>query len=294
MIEPNPLLKRIIRLALEEDLGAGDVTTDAVIGPQKKGKASLLAREELVLAGLPIFKQVFREQGPGIEFEEFYQEGDLIPKEDTVCVLTGPLNLILKGERTALNFLQRMSGIATLTRRYVEAAGTTGVRILDTRKTVPGHRLLDKYAVRTGGGFNHRFCLSDGILIKDNHIAAAGSIRAAVDSAKKNAPHMLKIEVEVEDLSGVEEALSAGADIIMLDNMDLEQMRAAVQLVKGKALIEASGGITLDTISEVAKTGVDLISVGALTHSPKAADLSLEIVEAQCAEPPALLNPQLC
>jgi len=280
MIEQNPLLKRIIRFALEEDLGAGDVTTDAVIGPEMNGKATLLAREEMVLAGLPVFKQVFDEIHPGINFEEFFKEGDLVPAEAKVCILTGPLALILRGERTALNFLQRMSGIASLARQYVEKAGTPKVQILDTRKTVPGHRWLDKYAVRTGGGANHRFCLSDGVLIKDNHIAAAGSITRAVELARNNAPHTVKVEVEVEDLPGVEEALKAGADIIMLDNMNQKQMKEAVHIVKGRAKLEASGGINLSTIKGVAETGVDFISVGALTHSPKAADFSLEIIEA--------------
>lgn len=278
MIEQYPLLKRAIRFALEEDLGAGDVTTDAVISPEMRGRATLLAREELVLAGMPVFRQVFEELGSGMDYEEFFKEGDLVPSGEKVCLLSGPLNLILKGERTALNFLQRMSGIATLTRRYVERSGSSSVRILDTRKTAPGLRWLDKYAVRAGGGTNHRFGLSDGILIKDNHIAAAGSIIKAVKLARENAPHTLKVEIEVEDLEGVEAALKAGADIIMLDNMGLSQMKKAVRLAKGQAVIEASGGINLDTIRDVAKTGVDLISVGALTHSPKAADFSLEIV----------------
>ncbi|MBW2143371.1 MAG: carboxylating nicotinate-nucleotide diphosphorylase [Deltaproteobacteria bacterium] len=278
MIEQNPLIKQIIRFALEEDLGEGDMTTDAVIGPEMRGTAGLLAREELVLAGMPVFEQVFKELGSQIEFEEYFKEGDLVPAGEKVCLITGSLALILKGERTALNFLQRMSGIATLTRQYVEKAGSSKVRILDTRKTVPGHRWLDKYAVRTGGGTNHRFGLYDMILIKDNHIAAAGSITKAVKLARENAPHTLKVEVEVEDLEGVEAALEAGADIIMLDNMDLKQMAKAADRVKGKAVVEASGGITLDTIKDVANTGVDLISVGALTHSPKAADFSLEIV----------------
>ena len=280
MIEKYPLLKHIIRFALEEDLGTGDVTTDSVIGPDMIGKATLLAREELVLAGLPVFKQVFIALGSGVEFEDFFGEGDSVAAGDQVCILTGPLALILKAERTALNFLQRMSGIATLTRKYVEKAGSSKVQVLDTRKTVPGHRWLDKYAVRTGGGCNHRFGLSDGILIKDNHIAVAGSIIKAVELARKSAPHTLKVEVEVEDLPGVKEALKAGAHTIMLDNMDLKQMREAVRVVNKKALIEASGGINLDTIKAVAKTGVDLISVGALTHSPKAADFSLEIIAA--------------
>jgi len=280
MIEQNPLIKQIIRFALEEDLGEGDMTTDAVIGPEMRGAAGLLAREELVLAGMPVFEQVFKELGSQIEFEEYFKEGDLVPAGEKVCLITGSLALILKGERTALNFLQRMSGIATLTRQYVEKVGSSKVRILDTRKTVPGHRWLDKYAVRTGGGTNHRFGLYDMILIKDNHIAAAGSITKAVKLARENAPQPLKVEVEVEDLEGVEAALEAGADTIMLDNMDLKQMAKAADMVKGMAVVEASGGITLDTIKDVANTGVDLISVGALTHSPKAADFSLEIVGA--------------
>ncbi len=277
MIEQYPMLERIIRFALEEDLGSGDLTTDAIIDPRVSGKASLLAREELVLAGLPVFKQVFMEIGSDIEFEEYFEESDLVPAGETVCLLEGPLALILKGERTALNFLQRMSGIATLTRQYVEKAGSSKVRVLDTRKTVPGLRWLDKYAVRTGGGSNHRFGLFDEILIKDNHIAVAGSITRAIELARKNAPGALRVEVEVEDPGGADEALKAGADTILLDNMDLKQMSEVVQLVNGRAMLEASGGITLDTIEEVAKTGVDFISVGALTHSAKAADFSLEI-----------------
>ncbi len=279
MIEQFPLLKHLIHAALEEDLGSGDLTTDAIIDPEVPGKASLIARERLVLAGLPVFKQVFLELNPETEFEEYFNEGDVVQAGETVCRLTGPLAQILKVERTALNFLQRMSGIATLTRQYVEKANSSKAKILDTRKTVPGFRWLDKYAVRTGGGFNHRFGLFDGILIKDNHIAVAGSISTAVGLARKKSPHTLKVEVEVENMEGVEEALKAGADIIMLDNMDLRQMRKAVNMVNGRALVEASGGINLNTIKDVAKTGVDFISVGALTHSPKAADFSLEIVE---------------
>jgi nicotinate-nucleotide pyrophosphorylase (carboxylating) len=279
MIEQYPMLERIIRFALEEDLGSGDLTTDAIVDPNINGKACLLAREELVLAGLPVFKQVFLEIGSGIEFEEYFEEGDLVPAGEKVCLLTGPLALTLKGERTALNFLQRMSGIATLTRQYVKKAGSSKVRVLDTRKTAPGLRWLDKYAVRTGGGSNHRFGLFDEILIKDNHIAAAGSISRAVELVRKNAPSTLKVEVEVEDLAGAEEALKAGADTILLDNMDLKQTSEVVQFVNGRAMLEASGGITLDTIEGVAKTGVDFISVGALTHSAKAADFSLEIVD---------------
>ncbi len=278
MTDYNPFLERLVRLSLEEDLGAGDVTTDAVVPPEKTGQATLIARKDMVLAGMFVFRHVFICLDPDMGFEPFFKDGNTIPAGKPVCRMTGRLNAILKGERTALNFLQRMSGIASLTRRYVEKVGASKAKVLDTRKTVPGHRWLDKYAVRTGGGANHRFNLSDGVLIKDNHIAAAGSIQSAVEMAQKKAPHTVKIEVEVEDLAGVASALTAGADIILLDNMDPPQLREAVQMVEGRALIEASGGITLDTVANVAAAGVDYISVGALTHSPKAADLSLEIM----------------
>ncbi len=280
MFEHNPLLQRLIRLALEEDLAAGDITTDAILGPEKEGKAVLIARSALLLAGMPVFQQVFGLVGHGLEFRDWFKEGDWVGAGKEVCTISGPLAVILKAERTALNFIQRTCGIATLTREYVERVGSSKARILDTRKTVPGHRWLDKYAVKIGGGANHRFNLSDGILIKDNHIAAAGSIQRAVELARGKCPHMVKVEVEVEDLNGVTEALEAGADIIMLDNMGLEDMKKAVEMVRGHALTEASGGITLNTVQDVARTGVDFISVGALTHSPKAADLSLEIMEA--------------
>lgn len=278
MIENLNQIRRIVLQALEEDLGTGgDLTTEAIVDPKKKGEAVLIAREELILAGLPVFKMVFREISTQIEFEDYFKEGDLVPHDKKICLLKGPLSPILKAERTALNLLQRMSGIATLTRQYVNRVEPYKARIIDTRKTAPGLRWMDKYAVRLGGGFNHRFGLFDGILIKDNHIAAAGSIKNAIESAKSKAPHTLKIEVEVEDLAGVEEAIKAGADIIMLDNMDPGQMKKAVSFIDGRAIVEASGGITLDIVSDVAESGVDLISVGALTHSAKASDLSLEI-----------------
>ncbi len=277
MFEDHPEVERAIRSALEEDLGQGDVTTGAVVDPVARGEASLVTRARVVLAGLPVFERVFTELSRDILFEAFYGEGEWIPEGSRVCTLKGPLGPILKGERTALNFLQRMSGIATLTRKYVEKAGGTRARILDTRKTAPGLRWFDKRAVRIGGGWNHRFGLSDGILIKDNHIAAAGSIARAVGLARDKAPHTLGVEVEVETLAGVEEALKAGADIILLDNMDPARMARAVELVQGRAKLEASGGITLETVQEIAHTGVDFISVGALTHSPRAADFSLEI-----------------
>jgi len=279
MDEINPIRDRLIALSIEEDLGFGDLTTELIIHPSVLGKGVLLAREELVLAGLSVFKKVFLALCPEMAFEEYAADGDLVPAEKSVCLIEGALSSILKAERTALNFLQRMSGIATLTRRYVEKVRPYPVRILDTRKTAPGLRWFDKYAVRMGGGFNHRFGLSDGILIKDNHIAAVGSVGRAVEQVRMKAPHTLKIEVEVEDLAGTEEALRAGADAVLLDNMSPAQIKEAVNLLKGKVLIEASGGITLDTVKEVAEAGVDFISVGALTHSPRAVDLGLEIVQ---------------
>jgi nicotinate-nucleotide pyrophosphorylase (carboxylating) len=272
------VMKTAIQRALSEDMGAGDVTTDATVDPDAEGQASLIAREGLVLAGLPVFRQVFLELDEGIRFQDFYEEGRSVPAGERVCLVSGRLSAILQGERTALNFIQRMSGIATLTRRYVERTAGTGVRVLDTRKTAPGLRLFDKYAVRRGGGTNHRFGLSDGVLIKDNHIAAAGSIGRAVALARRKSPHTLKVETEVESLAGVEEALDAGADIILLDNMSVEQIREAVERVDGRAMLEASGGIDLDTVRAVAETGVDAVSVGALTHSARAVDLSLEIL----------------
>ena len=277
MIEHNPLLQNIVRCALEEDLGSGDLTTDAIIDSEKEGKAVLISKENIVLAGLFIFKKVFLELNREIEFETYYDEGELIPAGKNICLIKGQLLSILKAERTALNLLQRMSGIASLTKKYVEKVEPFGVKILDTRKTAPGLRWIDKYAVRTGGGFNHRFGLFDGILIKDNHIAAGGSIRRAVDLARKGNPNNLKIEVEVETLAEAEEALQAGADILLLDNMTITQMKEVVRVINGRVMLEASGGITLDTIKDVAKTGVNTISIGALTHSAKAADLSLEI-----------------
>jgi nicotinate-nucleotide pyrophosphorylase (carboxylating) len=277
MIEHHPIIERVVELALQEDLGPGDLTTDAVVPADAKGKADLITRENTVLAGLYVFRMVFNKVGQKILFKDFFGEGDTVDAGETICHLEGPLHTILKGERTALNFLQRISGIATLTRKYVERVAHTNARILDTRKTVPLFRYLDKYAVRMGGGFNHRFGLFDGILIKDNHIAASGSVSRAVELARKNSPHLIKVEVEVEDLKGAGEAFDAGADAVLLDNMTFAEMKSVVKLLKGKIMIEASGGINLNNIKEVAETGVDFISVGALTHSSGAADLTLEI-----------------
>lgn len=275
-----PMAVRAVETALEEDLGPGDVTTRSVVDPRLMGEAWLIAREETVLAGIPVFRRVLLETGPETAFEDYCGEGDLIPPDTRVCLVRGRLASILRGERTALNFLQRMSGIATLTRRFADLVRPAGVRILDTRKTAPGLRWFDKYAVRMGGGANHRFGLSDGILIKDNHIRAAGSVSEAVRLARSNAPHTLKVEVEVEDLDGLEEAIRSGADAVLLDNMTPGDLSKAVELAKGRVVTEASGGVNLDTVEEIAATGVDMISVGALTHSARAADFSLEFVAA--------------
>ena len=270
-------MDRIILQALEEDLGAGDLTTDGTIAPEIRGTAILEARENLVLAGLNVFQRSFTLLDRDLEFVFFYHEGAKVAEGEIICRISGSMRSILKGERTALNFIQRMSGIATMTSSYVSAVADQRVKILDTRKTVPGLRLFDKYAVRTGGGFNHRIGLYDGILIKDNHIAVAGSITEAVESARKYSPHTIKVEVEVEDLAGLEEAIEAGADIVLLDNMSVENMKRAVEFSRGRVLLEASGNITISNIREIALSGVDMISVGALTHSVRAIDMSLEV-----------------
>lgn len=277
MIEEHPLVKKIIRLSLIEDIGPGDITTSLLVEQDFQVQAKLIAKEQFLLAGISIFKQVFRELSSSVSFEEFFQDGDLVEKDAIICKINGSISVILKAERTALNFLQRMSGIATMTKRFVDEVSHTKVRILDTRKTSPGMRILDKYAVRIGGGYNHRLGLFDGILIKDNHIAAVGSIKKAIELAKKQAPHTLKIEVEVENIEQLVEAIEAGADIVLLDNMEFEQIREAVRLAKGKVLIEVSGGVRLENVRRIAELGVDFISIGALTHSVKGVDISLEI-----------------
>jgi nicotinate-nucleotide pyrophosphorylase (carboxylating) len=284
MISDLMHLDGIIQKALEEDIGSGDITTDSIIDPHSIGRADLLAKEQLTLAGLPVFSMVFTLVDPGLEFEYMYTDGAVIPSGDIICRISGRLTSILKAERTALNFIQRMSGIATLTAEYVRNAGPGKTKILDTRKTAPGLRALDKYAVRMGGGRNHRIGLYDGILIKDNHIAAAGSVSKAINLARSNSPHMLKVEVEAETMPQVQEALDSSADIILLDNMSIEKIKQAVTMIKGKALVEVSGNVTLGNIAEIAEIGVDFISVGALTHSVKAVDLSLEIIQQEKEE----------
>ncbi|MER3410050.1 MAG: nicotinate-nucleotide diphosphorylase (carboxylating) [Thermoleophilia bacterium] len=270
-------LDRVVREALAEDLGSGDVTSQGVIEAQSRCRAQIVAKEGGVICGLPAAEAVFRALDPEVDFRALVQDGDLVRASPAaVAEVEGPSRAVLAGERTALNLLCRLSGIATVTRRFVEAVEGTGAVILDTRKTTPGLRALEKYAVLCGGGRNHRFGLDDGILIKDNHIRLAGGIRAAVERMRR-AGTDLPIEVEAEDLDDVVEALEAGADAILLDNMSLDELRRAVALARGRAKLEASGGVSLDTVRAIAKTGVDFISVGALTHSAPALDLSLEV-----------------
>ena len=274
---PKAVLDPILRQALAEDIGPGDVTTAAVLTGDERGQARAIAKSDLVVAGADVFREVFTLLDASLEVALSRRDGDRARPGDSLAELTGRLGSILTAERTALNFFQRLCGIATLTRRFVEEIDGTGARILDTRKTAPGLRLLDKYAVRVGGGRNHRFALFDGVLIKDNHIAAAGGIAAAVAKVRQTVAHLMKIEVECKNAAEVEEALAAGADAVMLDNMDLPAMREAVALVRGRVPIEASGNVTLANVRRVAETGVDFISVGALTHSVAAADISLNI-----------------
>lgn len=277
-IKENVLIDKIIEQALLEDIGTGDITTESIIPSNLKAKGIIKTSEEGVVAGLDIVFLVFKKLDSEICFQSKIKDGNKILPGEILGEITGPARTILKGERVALNFLQRMSGIATITSKFCQQVKDFPVRIFDTRKTTPGLRILEKYAVRMGGGHNHRFGLYDAVLIKDNHIVVAGGIKSAVNSVRKQISHTVKIEVEVENLSQFQEALKVQVNIIMLDNMDLETMKEAVKLVKGKALIEASGGITLEKVKEIAQTGVDLISVGALTHSVKALDISMEII----------------
>jgi nicotinate-nucleotide pyrophosphorylase (carboxylating) len=268
---------RLVRLALEEDLGRGDITTAATISPGNKLKATISAREHIIVAGLPIVEVIFELMGAGVEIETRAREGKGAGADSALVSIRGDAVALLAAERVLLNFLQRMSGVATLTRRFVEATEGTRAEITDTRKTIPGWRLLDKYAVRMGGGRNHRFGLDDGILIKDNHIVACGGIAAAVALARRRVSHLVKVEVECDTLEQVDEALAAHVDAILLDNMSTNEMCAAVKRISGRALVEASGGMTLERVPDVAATGVQLISVGAITHSARAVDLGLEL-----------------
>lgn len=269
----------IVDLALAEDIGTGDVTTLATVDAGRQARATLLAKAEGVISGLDVATFVFSRVDPAIEVVPSVTAGARVAPRTVIAELSGPARSLLTGERLALNLLQRLSGVATATARYVNAVAGTGARIVDTRKTTPGLRQLEKQAVRDGGGHNHRVGLADGVLIKDNHLAAVGGpdrVTRAIHCARAYAPHTLRIEVEVTTLAEVEEAVAAGADVILLDNMSVEMMRQAVEWVAGRVMLEASGGVNLGTVRAIAETGVDLISVGALTHSAPALDISLE------------------
>jgi nicotinate-nucleotide pyrophosphorylase (carboxylating) len=268
----------LIDAALREDIPAGDITSEGLIPADARSEAILLAKEDGVLAGLAMARRVYEKIDPAVEFSEKFEDGAAIRKFDILAAIEGPTMALLKGERTALNFLQHLSGVATATRRFVDAVAGTKAKILDTRKTTPGLRLLEKYAVKAGGGTNHRLSLSDMILIKDNHLRYVGTVAEAVRRARAAAKPGVRIEVEAADLSQVRDALAAGADMIMLDNMALETMREAVALAAGRVPLEASGNMSLDRVRAVAETGVDFISVGALTHSAPAVDISLEFL----------------
>ena len=275
--EPPPDISHCIQRALEEDIGAGDVTTDSIVPVGSTLRGRIVAKQEGIVAGLEVASEVFRVLNSEIIFNAQVEDGSRVPKAAVLAQVEGEARALLTGERTALNFLGRMSGIATLTRQFVEAVAGTGATILDTRKTAPGLRSLDKLAVRLGGGENHRTGLFDMVLIKDNHIDFAGSITGAVERARASGT-TLPIEVETRTLDNVREALELGVERILLDNMSPETMREAVGMSKGRAKLEASGNVTLENVLEVARTGVDFISVGALTHSPRVFDLSLEWV----------------
>ena len=273
----DPIALRLVELAIEEDLAAGDPTSEATVDPELQGTGLLKARKCCVIAGLAVTGEVFRQVDRGLRFEALHRDGERLVTGEVAARVSGCVLSILRAERTALNFLRHLSGVATLTAAYVQAAAGGRVRVVDTRKTTPGMRSLEKAAVRCGGGQNHRFNLGDGLLIKDNHIVAARGIRAAVARARSRAHHLLKVEVEVRSLDELEQAIEAGAEVVLLDNMDPEGVRAAVEAARGRVLLEASGGIDLQSIATYADSGVDLISVGALTHSARDADLSLDL-----------------
>ena len=274
-----------VRKALDEDLqSSGDVTSRALVPPDARGRGRIILREEGVVAGLPLASMAFRLLDNKVNFQPLVNDGDHLPAASEIAVVEGSVLTILEGERTALNFLQRLSGIATLTSRYVAAAAPFGATVLDTRKTTPGLRGLEKYAVRAGGGKNHRFGLYDAVLIKDNHIVAVGGVGKAVESAREAVGEEADVEVEVQRLADLEEAIQAGADVVMLDNMSVAEIAEAVRNARGRVKLEASGGIGLDNIVAYAETGVDLISVGAITHSARALDIALELEPLRRAE----------
>ncbi len=270
-------VQRLIDMALEEDIGSGDITTNHLVEPGMCSEGIIRAKEALVAAGLAVARQVFERLAPEIDFRPAVQDGDAVAPGTVLVRVQGSLSALLIGERTALNFLQRLSGIATHVRGYMRLVQDSGIRLVDTRKTTPGWRVLEKYAVRVGGAANHRMGLFDGVLIKDNHIAACGGITAAVQRIRAQVSHLTKVEVEAGTQAQVREALAAGADVIMLDNMDADAIRQATDLIAKRALVEVSGGVTAENLQSLAAAGVDLISVGALTHSARAVDISMKI-----------------
>ncbi|MEW6378030.1 MAG: carboxylating nicotinate-nucleotide diphosphorylase [bacterium] len=272
------LKDQIIILALQEDIGHGDLTTESIVAAERQATAKIQAKEELLLCGLEVAARVFYLLDPSLRFQARACDGQRVQAGRVVAEIAGSARALLTAERTALNFLQRLSGIATKVAQYVDLLQGTKARLVDTRKTTPGHRDLEKYAVRCGGGHNHRFGLSDGILIKDNHLKIAGGIEQAVRLARKAAPHLTRIEVEVDFLDQIDECLAVGVDCILLDNMNPDELRKGVELINRRCLTEASGGIQGENIPEIAATGVDLISAGALTHTVKAVDINMEIV----------------
>ncbi len=270
------IMDRLIKQALEEDIGNEDVTTNAVMKGYKKGTVKLICKQDGIICGLNVFERAFKLLDENTQFRYFVADGDAVKKGQLLAIVMGDIRVLLSAERVALNFLQRMSGIATYTNSVAKLLEGSGTKLLDTRKTTPNMRVFEKYAVRVGGGHNHRYNLSDGILLKDNHIGAAGGVKRAVEMAREYAPFVRKIEVEVENLEMCREALDAGADIIMLDNMSVEDMKTAVKLIDGRAVTECSGNVTLENIVKIKDAGVDYVSSGALTHSAPILDLSLK------------------
>lgn len=273
---PKGLVAETVTRALAEDIGRGDITTDAIFAPELRGSARLMARDAGVVAGLDLAEAAFRALDPAIAFEALVPDGTPVLRGDAIARVSGTVRALLSAERVALNFMTHLSGVATLTARYVAAVAGTRARIVDTRKTIPGLRVLEKYAVKAGGGFNHRFGLDDGAMIKDNHVAAAGGVAEAVARLRAATGHMVKICCEVDRLDQIEAALAAGVDVLLLDNMDPPMLTEAVRLVAGRAVTEASGKVSLETVAAIAATGVDVISVGKLTHSAPALDIALD------------------
>lgn len=269
----------IIETALKEDIGPGDITTNNLIAPDAEGKGVVIAKQQLVVAGLDVARQVFQSLEPRLIFRPNYKDGDTIEENEVVLEVEGGLCPMLAAERTALNFLQHLSGIATHVRAYVNEIRGKNIRLVDTRKTIPGWLVLEKYAVRVGGAYNHRMGLYDGVVIKDNHIVACGGVKKSIEHILNNVSHLVKIEVEVKDMDGVREAVEANADVIMLTNMDIEQIKEAVSFIDGKAVVEVTGKITKSDLIPLIDAGADIISVGALTHHAKCVDMTMQIQE---------------